>query len=186
MRIKQEYRSLSKDELLDKTYELAFNFEKYSKGCSQSTVAAIHAILDMDDIVVKVASSSAGGQLAQVAGTCGGLIGGTIALDYFFGRPADKMAHYENVPGNVELHANAMQIAMPLFYKYIEEYGTTLCPQIQTKLFGRLFYVLDEEEMKKFEEAGGHEDKCTRVVASAARWTMKILLEKGNLEGIVH
>ena len=43
------------------------------------------------------------------------------------------------------------------------------------KLFGRHYYFLDEDEMERFEIAGGHEDKCTDVVDKAARWTMEML-----------
>jgi len=180
--LRKEYGNLSREELLDKVYELGLNYEKNSGSCSQSTVAAIHELVEMDDVVVRVASSSAGGQLGQVTGTCGALIGGTMILDYFFGRPASMMSHEEGVSGNVELHVDAIQVATPLFYKYIEEYGTILCPQIQMKLFGRHYYFLDEDEMEKFEKAGGHEDKCTDVVGKAARWTMEILIDKDAIE----
>jgi len=178
-KLRVEYKDLSPLELVNQVYDLAFTFEKYSGSCSQSVVAAIHKVLEIDDAVVRVASSSAGGQFAQVSGTCGGLIGATIVLDYFLGRPAGKMSHEEGVSGNVDLHLDAIKTATPLFYRYINEYGTILCPQIQTKLFGRPYYLLDEDEMRKFEEAGGHENKCPDVVGKAARWAMEILLEKG-------
>ena len=182
VKVRQKYQGLSRQELLDKAYELGFNFEKYSQSCSQCTVAALHELVEMDDAIVRAASSSAGGQLAQVVGTCGGLIGGTMVLDYFFGRPADKMSHEEGIPGNGKLQMDAMQVANPLFFKYIEEYGTIICPQIHMKLFGRHYYILDKDEMEKFEAAGGHTTKCTKVVGTAARWTMEILLDKGAIK----
>jgi len=181
-KLRKGYRDLSREELLNRVHGLGVNYEKHSGSCSQSLVAAIHELVEMDDVVVRVASSSAGGQLGQVMGTCGALIGGTMVLDYFFGRPASMMSHEEGVSGNVELHVDAIQAATPLFYKYIEEYGTILCPQIQMKLFGRHYYFLDEDEMEKFERAGGHEDKCTNVVGKAARWTLEILIDKGAIE----
>jgi hypothetical protein len=52
--------------------------------------------------------------------------------------------------------ANAVMAAGLLFEKYIAEYGTILCPHIQTQLYGRPFYLLDEQEQQKFEKAGGH------------------------------
>ena len=122
VKVRQKYQGLSRQELLDKAHELGVNFERNSQSCSQSTVAALHELLEIEDVVVKVASSSAGGQLDQVAGTCGGLIGGTIVLDYFFGRPADKMSHEEGIPGNPELHMDAVQVVTPLFYRFIKEF----------------------------------------------------------------
>jgi hypothetical protein len=64
--------------------------------------------------------------------------------------------------------------------KYWNEYGTILCPHIQRRLFGRTWWLLDREELKKFEAQGGHDapDKCCHVVGNAARWTLEILMEK--------
>ena len=180
--LRKDYKGLSHDEILDKAHELGMNYQKYSGSCSQCVVAALHTLIEMDDMVVRVADSSCGGQVGQVIGTCGALIGGTMALDYFFGHPAHKMSHQEGVPGNLELHIDAVATATPLFYKFIEQYGTTICPQIMLQLFGRHYYFLDDEEMEKFEKAGGHKDKCNNVVGNAARWTMKILLDKGVIK----
>jgi len=58
----------SREELLDKVHELGLNYEKHSGSCSQSLVAAIHQLVEMDDVIVRAASSSAGGQLGQVMG----------------------------------------------------------------------------------------------------------------------
>ena len=85
--LRAKYAGFSEGQLMEKAYELGFDFEKYSHSCSQSTVAAMHEMIHMDDTVVRVATSLAGGQAARVTGTCGALIGGTIVLDYFFGRP---------------------------------------------------------------------------------------------------
>ena len=87
--LRKKYHGLSREELLDLVYEMGVNYMKHSGSCSQSTVAAIHELVEMDDVAVRVASSSAGGQLGQAMGTCGALIGSTIVLDYFFGRPAN-------------------------------------------------------------------------------------------------
>ena len=70
-KVREKYQGLSPQELLDKAYELGFNFEKNSYSCSQSTVAAIHELLDIDDVVVKVATSLSGGSAEQFSGTCG-------------------------------------------------------------------------------------------------------------------
>jgi len=62
--------------------------------------------------------------------------------------------------------------------KYIQEYGSVLCRDIQTRVFGRPYYLADPEEFKKFEDAGGHGDKgCPEVVGKAARWMAEVILE---------
>ena len=183
-KIREKYRGLSRQDLLDKAYELGTNYEKYSTSCSQCTVAALHDVLGFDDSLVRAANSSCAGQAAQVIGTCGGLIGGTMVLDYYFGRPVEKISDKEVIQENLDALANAIEIAKLLYDKYIEEYGTIICPHIQVQLFGRHFYLWDPDELAIFEKAGGHSDpeKCVSVVGKAARWTLEILLDKGAVE----
>lgn len=183
-KIREKYRGLSRQELLDKVYELGFNFERYSQSCSQTTTAALHELLDIDDVVVKVATSSNAGQDGQAVGTCGALLGGTMILDYFFGRPVEKLSYQEGIPGDLEVMWDAINAAKLLYDKYIKEYGTIICPHIMVRLFGRHYYFPDPDELEKFEKAGGHSapDKCSHVVGTAARWVMEILLDKGAVE----
>ena len=183
-KVREKYQGLSRPQLLDKVYELGVNYEKYSTSCSQCTVAALHDILGFDDSLVRAANSSCAGQAAQIVGTCGGLIGGTFVLDYYFGRPADKLSDKEVIEENLDILRNAIGIAKLLYDRYIEEYGTVICPHIQVQLFGRHFYLWDPDELERFEAAGGHSapKKCVNVVGNAARWTLEILIDKGAVE----
>lgn len=184
-KVKDKYQGLSRQELLDKVYDLGFNFEKYSESCSQTTAIALHEILDIDDVVVKVATSVCAGHAGEVIGTCGALIGGTMVLDYFFGRPAENMSYQERIEANMEPLVNAIEVAHSLYDKYFKKYGTILCPHIHVQLYGRHYYFLDPDEMEKFNKAGGHSDpekSCCMVVGTAARWVMEILLDKGVVE----
>ena len=60
-KLREKYQGLSRQELLDKTYDLGFNYEKNAQSCSQSTAAALHELFGIDDAVVRVATSSCGG-----------------------------------------------------------------------------------------------------------------------------
>jgi len=179
--LRVRYAGLSEGQLMDKAYELGFDFEKYSHSCSQCVVAAMHEMLDIDDAVVRVATSSAGGQAARVTGTCGALIGGTIVLDYFFGRSAEEMSHTDQAQANVASLQDAVGIAGILFDKFVTEHGTIICPHLQTRLYGRPFFISDEQEMAKFEQVGGHADpekSCCHVVGNTSRWVMELLIAK--------
>jgi len=179
-KVREKYRGLSRQELLDKAYELGFNFEKNNYSCSQSTVAAIHELVEMDDVVVKVATSLSGGTAEQFSGTCGALSGGLIALAYFFGRPVQKMSYREQIDSNIETMMVAFEPPERLADRFWQENGTIICSQIHRRLFGRIFYLNDEEEMRKFDDLGGHSDpnKCRRIVGNTAKWVMEILLNK--------
>jgi hypothetical protein len=179
VKVKEEYRRLSREELLKKAYDLGAAYEINSFSCSQSTVAALYRILGFPDALVKAASSNAGGTAMQLVGTCGGLVGGIMVLDYFFGRPFEHMSDKELIQDpNINDLFVAQPVARSLVTKYIKEYGTITCINIQLQLYNRFFYLEDPDEFKKLDEAGAHSnpEKCPRIVGNAARWTLEILL----------
>ena len=157
---------------------MGWNFDLYSGSCSQCTVAALQELLGFEDVVVRVATSSCGGQALQLMGTCGALVGGTMVLDYYFGRPLKDMSYQQGA--NKDKLFRATGIAKLLYDQFVKKYGVVSCANIQRKLFGRLYWVTDPDEAAKFEAAGAHSDpdKCMDVVGDAARWTMEILLDK--------
>lgn len=180
MLIKEKYRSLSKEQLLDKAYELGVNFERYSGSCSQCTVAALHEMLEIDPIVVKIASSSCGGHAGFSTGTCGAVVGGTIAVDYFLGRPVELLSEIQEIAEGQDALQSTMETSKAFCDKFIEEYGSILCPDVQKKIYGRSFNLQEPSEWDAFMAAGAHTDptKCMRVVGNAARWALETLIEK--------
>ncbi|MEJ2246744.1 MAG: C-GCAxxG-C-C family (seleno)protein [Acidobacteriota bacterium] len=108
--LSEKYSGLSREELLEAAARLGSDFEKFSGSCSQCTAAALREILDFDDVVVKVATSSCGGQAGVSSGCCGGIIGGTIVLDYYLGRPAEMLSATGTKPQSLETLASAMEV----------------------------------------------------------------------------
>jgi hypothetical protein len=183
--VRKQYQTSSPEELLQTVYDLGAAYEIHSFSCSQSTVAALYRVLDFPDALVKASCSNAGGTAMQLVGTCGGLVGGIMVLDYFFGRPFEHMSDKEVIQKpNINDLFVAQPAARSLVSKYIDEYGTITCANIQLQLYNRFFYLEDEDEFRKLEEAGAHSnpEKCPRIVGNAARWTMEILLDRGAVE----
>ncbi|MBN1613566.1 MAG: C_GCAxxG_C_C family protein [Deltaproteobacteria bacterium] len=181
-KVREEYRRLSRRKLLQRVYDFGSAYEINSYSCSQCTVAALYRVLDIPEALVKAACSNAAGTAWQLVGTCGGLVGGIMVLDYFYGRPFGHMSDKKVIQDpNVTDLLSSQKIARLLFNKYIEEYGTITCADIQQQLYGRVFYLEDMQEFQKMEEAGGHAnpEKAPKIVGNAARWTMEILLDKG-------
>jgi len=52
VKVREPYRGLSRDELLQKVYDLGANYEIHSYSCSQCTVAALHEVLGFPDALV--------------------------------------------------------------------------------------------------------------------------------------
>jgi hypothetical protein len=94
-----------------------------------------------------------------------------MALSFFFGRPRDGFGkgHF----------SRSYKLAKRLQDRFVAEYGSTLCPDVQTRLMGRSFDLWSKEDYQRFEEAGAHADKCTSVSGNMARWTAELLLEEG-------
>ena len=70
------------------------------------------------------------------------------------------------------------KISRELKYSQSEDLLAAIgCGDIQKKIMGRSFDLRTREGNIEFEEAGGHDDKCTTVVGNGARWAAEILQE---------
>lgn len=180
-KVRKKYQGLSRQELIDKAHELGYDFVKNSHSCSQSVLAAFHELLDIDTAVVRASTSSCGGQAVRMLGTCGALIGGTMALDYFFGRPIEDMSHTKEV--KLDSLMEAASIAGLLYDRFLKEYRAIYCALIQQQLFGRQFYNLDPDDAEKFGKALRESSpNCFDIIGNVARWTMEILIDNEAVE----
>jgi len=76
------------------------------------------------------------------------------------------------------IRSKPYDLAKKLVDLYLEEFGAVARRDVQIKKFGRSYYLRDPWEKEKFQEAGGHGEKCPDVVGQAARMTAKIILEE--------
>jgi C_GCAxxG_C_C family probable redox protein len=173
--------SQEKQALYDKIYKLGFDFERDYRGCAQCVIAALQDGLDIrnadTDAIFKSATGLAGGVAQETDGHCGAYSGGAMMIAYHVGRERDNFADPEKI------RVKTSTLVSKLHKKFIDEYGTVTCNRIHTKIMGRPFYIKDPEEMKKFDDAGAHTEKCTSVVGMGARWAVEILDEAGLLKG---
>ena len=163
----------------EKAYKLGKEYEKTYKGCSQCVIAALQDALDIrNDDIFKAATGLAGGGGGTLDGSCGSYVGSIMVLGSLLGRERDKFDDFESVAPD----SRAFKLFRKFRDKYIQEYGSVVCRNIQTKIFGRPYYIADPDEMKKFEDIGGHGDKgCPEVVGKAARWMAELILEENLL-----
>lgn len=161
------------EELLDKAYQLGFEYEKTYKGCSQCAIAAIQDTLNIkEDNVFKAATGlAAGGGLTGI-GVCGGYVGGVMMISLLYGRERSNFADPE------KKRFKSFELARRFGELYHKELGSIICRDIQMLRFGRPYYIADPEDFEKFEEAGGHVDKCTTVVGAASRLAVKFIIDE--------
>jgi len=162
----------SKEQLCDQAYQRAFSYEAKVGSCPQCVLAALKETLNIgDETLIKSADALAGGTSLSSKGTCGALAGGMLALGFLSGRKYSELKEGKK-------KRLIFRYTKILYDRFIEEYGSPLCCDVQKKLFGRSYNLLDKQEYEAFEKAGAHVDKCPSVAGNVARWTASIILEE--------
>ena len=164
-------------ELIEKAYKLGFEYEELYRGCSQAALGAIYDTLNIhnDDIFKASTGFAGGGGLCGVS-ACGGYVAGVMAISQLLGRVRSNFKDPERI------RFENFKLVRKFTLQYIEELGSIICRDIQIRKFGRPYYISDPDEFAKFEEAGGHQDKCTDVVGTATRVAVKFILDEGLLD----
>jgi len=164
----------SKAQALQKAYDLGYNYEKTYRGCAQCVLAALQDTFQMpNEAVFKALSGFAGGSALVGDAGCGAYSGGVAFLSGLRGRERSSFADPDR------LRFVSFATARKLHDRFLNEYGSVVCREIHSKLFGRPFFLPDPDEMKKFDEAGGHTTVCTEVCGKAARWAAEIAIDEG-------
>lgn len=161
----------SKDQILEKVYDLAYKYEAKRGSCPQCVLSALHKTLDIaDPATIQASDALSGGCALSTQGTCGALTGGLLAIGSVVGRTYEDFLIGET-------RRRVFQYAKKLFDRFTEEYGSPLCKDVQKKIMGRSFNLLDAKEYAEFEKAGAHVNKCTNVSGNTARWAAEIILK---------
>jgi len=166
--MKREY-----SRIIQEAFETGFSYEKAYKGCAQCTFAALQEILDLTnsqtDAVCKAATGLSGGMGSEGDGSCGAYSGSILMIGYIVGRERSDLKDVEGI------RFTTNKIVRDLHSCFIQEYGTIICHGIQRKIFGRPYYLPDEDQHRKFDEAAAHTEKCPYVVGKGVEWTVQIL-----------
>jgi len=154
----------------DKAYELGSHYERTYHGCSQCSIAALQDVFNIrNDDIFKSATGLSGGSALSSEGSCGAYVGALMVLSQIVGRERDKFEDAEGV------RFTTHKLSGKLRQKFIDEYGSIICRNIQTKVLGRPYYLADPQEFEKFHNAGAHDIYCPKVVGNAARWMAEII-----------
>ena len=159
-------------ELHDKIYKLGMENEAKYGGCAQCVLLTLsQTALDIDPAVIKSATGLMAGGVRS-GNSCGAFSGALMAISTILGRNPDDM-------NNKQAISDTVVPSRLLYQKFMDEYGSVLCRDIQYKIMGKSYRMYDPEDAKRFLDDGGHDDKCTNVVAKACLWTIEVLEECG-------
>jgi C_GCAxxG_C_C family probable redox protein len=161
-----------KEDLIALAYQRAYEYEAQKGSCPQCVLAALKETLHIgDERVFQAAHGLTGGTSLSSEGTCGALAGGAMAISCLIGRTYQEFQAGER-------KRRVFKYTTLLYNRFIEEYGSPLCCNVQKKLFGRSYRLDDKEQYAAFEQAGAHVDKCTSVAGNVAKWTADIILSE--------
>ena len=157
-------------DVAEQAYQAGKRYESTYRGCAQCTLAALQdAFGRRDDSVFRAASGLAGGCGLTTDGNCGAYTGGIMFFGQMLGRERDDFAD----PGGIRLHTAAL--ARRLRQRFLDEYGSVICRDVQTRVLGRPYYLADSDDFDRFHQAGAHEVHCPEVVGRAAQWAAEIM-----------
>ncbi|MBW1695645.1 MAG: C_GCAxxG_C_C family protein [Deltaproteobacteria bacterium] len=166
-----------RDKLLQEAYRLGFEYERTFRGCSQCVIAAIQDTIGIkEDSVFKSATGFAGGIGLSGIGPCGAFSGGVMVLSHLVGRERSNFSDPERI------RFKCFDVSKKLLDKFVAEFGTIVCRDIQCRIFGRPYYLRDPDEFKKFHDAGAHDEKCPDVVGKAVRMAVELIMDQGLLD----
>lgn len=151
--VKQE----DKERLARTAYELGFYHESHERD------------------VFKASTTLAGGGASFGDSGCGAYCGGLLIIDLLKGRPIDNFIAEETD------RFRSFEIGRALHKKFIARYGTVICRDVMTQVYGRPFWMVDPDEQRKMEEAGGHTTVCPKIVGNGAKWTIEVIFEENLL-----
>ena len=159
------------EDISNRAFELAQQYEKRYTGCGQTTIAGIFDSINIDsEDVFKAGSGLADGLGLTGDGSCGSLTGGIMVISYLYGRQRKDFA-------DMRKPMKSYILSKKLHDQFVKIYGSCRCYDIQQKLMGRTFNLYDPDELKQAIEFGMFEH-CSKVVGETARLTTKIVLEE--------
>lgn len=165
-----------RNKLIEKAFNLGKEYETLYRGCAQCTLGALQDTFNKrEDPVFKASTGLATGIGLMGSSACGGYSGGALFMGQLIGRDREHFTIESSSKSGI------FNMVKLLYQKYISEYDSVVCHNIQDKLFGRSFDLHKTYEKELFEKMGGHKDKCPYVVGKAAAWTTEIILNNPKI-----
>lgn len=159
-----------KMQLLKKIEESATYHEKVYHGCCRSVLSAIQIHLGLENDEVVKAATALGGGVARTGESCGGLLGGLMAIGLVYA--SGRLDNSRTSPA----YKQTMDSALRLCDRFKKEFGGTRCFEVQEKIFGRHYDLRNPVDLKAFRESA--HKKCETLVAGlSARLAAEVILD---------
>jgi C_GCAxxG_C_C family probable redox protein len=157
------------NKLLDQKVD---QYMQLSHHCAQSSFLALQETFGLTgEQVVKALTPLPG--IAERGETCGAVTGPLMAIGLIYGRDVHQLENWDT-------YQKSLIPAGDFCDRFEEEFGTTLCHEVQEGKFGRCYRLTDPEELQAFQRDGAT-DKCSEVVRAAVHLAAGIILDDETL-----
>lgn len=161
----------TRDEILDSVEKNAGEFEIRSGCCAQGCLRALQEEFGIGNVETYRAATAMPG-IALRGETCGGVVGGLMAIGIMYGR---------SDPDDMDGYYRAISIGRKFCSKFEAEFGTVMCKDIVKQRFGEELDLANPEDGKKFVAMDGFK-RCAYVPGRAARIMAEIVLDRRERE----
>ena len=166
-----------KEELAQKAYEAGYRYQLEKRCCSQTSLAGLFEVLEIQSPdIFKAATGLAGGSALFGDAGCGAYAGGLLIIGMLKGRARDNFVTEETN------RFKCFDAGRELHKKFIKEYGTVICRDIETNVLGRPFFLSDKDDYAKADALGNHSTVSPEVVGKACRWAIEVIFEQNLLD----
>lgn len=159
---------LSREELLNRIEQEAYDYEQRYGGCSRCTVLPLLRWLGLGNGSVARAAVPFAGGTALKGDTCGALLGGLLAVG---------LATADEDLKNEKAFFNSLAAGFRFHRKFMKEMGNVTCRDIQTARLGRYYDMADPTQYEEFQKTSAYLE-CAKVVARASRLAAEFILEQ--------
>ena len=165
----EENRKLPRElvfQLLDQKVD---QYMQLSHHCAQSSFMALKEQFGLESGEVVRALTPLTG-IAERGETCGAVTGPLMVMGLIFGRGEQNLSDWDT-------YRSSLVPAGEFCDRFVQEFGSTMCLEIQKGQFGRCYHLTDPEELREFQEADatGH---CSEVVKKAVHFAASVILEE--------
>lgn len=166
-----EWTEKTMETIPEKASRLAAEYEKTCTGCAQSAVAGLLDAFELEgDDVFRAASGLADGIGLTGDGSCGALTGCSMVLGLLFGR--ERSDHRDMLKP-----MQSYMLCKELYDDFARRYGSSRCHDIQMKIMGRTYDLL-EPGVLELALKEGMLDHCSQVVGSTVGKTAELVLRE--------
>ena len=162
---------MTKAEIIDLCGKTAREAQMRDDVCSRSLLLGLKAYFDyIPDELIRASASLCGGAGAA-SGSCGTYTCGLLAEGWKYNVPLD-----EELKDPSKFDKNQEKF-MGWRDRFLKEFGTTLCPEIQKQVYGRSYYFTKPEDCEVYFQIADHATQCANIVERATRLCAEYLLE---------